>query len=103
MGAALELSQSIAFSMRRANSLSPPLPHRPLDDGTALVLSQIAIKCIYQFLDCYNILPHTYLCRLLALHGLVPRLHSVIRQVCRSVVGGIRTVLWVQGINASIQ
>jgi hypothetical protein len=45
------------------------------------VLSQTAIRCIYQFLDCYNILPHTYLCRLLAQQGLVPRLHAVLKQV----------------------
>ncbi|KAJ9512924.1 hypothetical protein QJQ45_029056 [Haematococcus lacustris] len=49
-------------------------------EGPGLVLTQIAIRCIFLFLDRYSILPHNYLCRLLAQNGLVPRLFTVLKQ-----------------------
>ncbi len=50
-------------------------------ESPGLALSQIAVGCIFHFLDCYNILPHNYLCRLLAQNGLVPRLYVVLKEV----------------------
>ncbi|GFH23444.1 protein kinase domain-containing protein, partial [Haematococcus lacustris] len=49
-------------------------------EGPGLVLTQIAIRCIFLFLDRYSILPHNYLCRLLAQNGLVSRLFTVLKQ-----------------------
>lgn len=63
--------------------------HMPLmaiqADSPGLALSQVAINCIFQFLDSYNILPHNYLCRLLAQNGVVPRLYMVLKEVRNTI------------------
>ncbi len=60
---------------------SPPPATAPPGESPGLALSQVAVNCIFLFLDCYNILPHNYLCRLLAQNGLVPRLFVVLKEV----------------------
>ncbi len=72
------MNSSPAAFQQAAQQLAPMSTNA---ENPGLALSQVAINCIFQFLDCYNILPHSYLCRLLAQNGLVPRLYIVLKEV----------------------